>query len=197
MLKYTEYFQKTLEKAKLWLEQAQQRQKAYSDKHRRHVKYEEGEQVLLNSRNLRLKHPGSKKLLPRWVGPFSVERRIGLVAYRLALPNSMHTVHPVFHVSRLAKYRTDGRYQPPPPPIKLEGELKYEVEKILDKRTCKVDSRRRIEYLIHWRSYDHAHDRWEPARNLQHCQESIQAYEDAHRLLPDIGRRGTKRRRDH
>ena len=80
VLKYTEYFQKTLEKAKLQLEQAQKRQKAYSDRHRPHVEYEEGEKVLLNSRNLRLKHPGSKKLSPRWVGPFSIKQRIGPVA---------------------------------------------------------------------------------------------------------------------
>ena len=63
----------------------------------------------VNSRNLKLKHLGSKKLLPRWVGPFTIERRIRPIAYRLALLNSMCTVHPVFHVSRLAEYRTDGR----------------------------------------------------------------------------------------
>ena len=194
VLRYTEHFQKTLEQAKLRLQQAQQRQKAYADRHRRHVEYEEGEQVLLNSRNLKLKHPGSRKLLPRWVGPFTVERHIKPVAYRLALPDSMRIVHPVFHVSRLAGYRTDGRCQPPPPPIELEGELKYEVEKILDKRTRKTGRCNRMEYLIQWRGYDHAHDSWEPVSNLLHCRESIQAYEDSRRLMPDIGRRGSKRR---
>ena len=106
----------------------------------------------------------------------------------------MRTVHPVFHVSRLAEYRTDGRCQPPPPPIELEGELEYEVEKILDKRTRKVGRRNRLEYLIQWRGYDHAHDSWEPVSNLLHCRESIQAYEDSRRLIPDVGRRGSKRR---
>ena len=85
VLRYIEHFQKTLEQAKLRLQQAQQRQKAYADRHKRHVEYEEGEEVLLNSRNLNLKHPGSRKLLPHWVGPFTVERHIGPVAYRLAL----------------------------------------------------------------------------------------------------------------
>ena len=94
--------------------------------------------MLFNSHNLELKHPGTKKLLPHGVGPFIVERRIGPVAYRLELPNSMHTIHPVFHASKLAKYRMDGQCQPPPPLIELEGELEYEVEKILDKRMCKV-----------------------------------------------------------
>ena len=148
----------------------------------------------MNSRNLKLKHPGSKKLLPRWVGPFTVEHRIGPIAYCLALPDSMHTVHPVFHVSRLAEYHTDGWCQPPPPPIELEGELEYEVEKILDKRTYKIGRRNRLEYLIQWRGYDHAHDSWEPVSNLLHCRESIQPYEDSRRLMPDVGRRGSKRR---
>ena len=171
VLRCTKHFQKTLEQPKLRLQQAQQRQKAYADRHKRHVEYEEGEQVLLNSCNLKLKHPGSRKLLPRWVGPFIVERHIGPLAYRLALPNVMRTVHPVFHVSRLAEYRTDGRCQPPP--IELEGELENEVEKIIDKRIRKIGRRNRLEYLIQWRGYDHAHDSWESASNLQHCHESI------------------------
>ena len=127
VLKYIEHFQKTLEKAKLWLEQAQQRQKVYADRHRCHVEYEEGEQVLPNSHNLELKHLESRKLLPRWVGPFIVAHHIGPVAYRLELLNSMHTAPPVFHVSKLMKYHTDGQYQPPPPLIELEGELEYKV----------------------------------------------------------------------
>jgi hypothetical protein len=40
----------------------------------------------------------------------------------------------VFHVSLLEPYREDGRVQPPPPPIELEGALEYEVESIIDHR---------------------------------------------------------------
>ena len=62
-----------------------------------------------------------------------LECHLGAVAYRLELPNSMHTIHLVFHVSKLANCCTHGQYQPPPPPIELEGELKYEFEKTLAK----------------------------------------------------------------
>ena len=106
----------------------------------------------------------------------------------------MRTVHPVFHVSRLIEYRTDGQCQLPPPPIKLEGELKYKVEKILDKQTHNIGRRNRLEHLIQWRGYDQAHDSWEPVSNLLHCRESIQVYEDSCRQMPDVGRRGSKRR---
>jgi hypothetical protein len=40
----------------------------------------------------------------------------------------------VFHVSLLEPYREDGRVQPPPPPIEMEGALEYEVESILEHR---------------------------------------------------------------
>ena len=47
------------------------------------------------------------KLSPRYVGPFEILERIGVVAYRLALPPSLDKVHNVFHVSMLRKCLSD------------------------------------------------------------------------------------------
>ena len=44
------------------------------------------------------------KLSPRYIGPFEMLERVGRVAYRLALPPSLSSVHEVFHVSMLQKY---------------------------------------------------------------------------------------------
>ena len=41
------------------------------------------------------------KLPPRFIGPFEILERMGSVAYRLALPPSMLSVHEVCHVSIL------------------------------------------------------------------------------------------------
>ena len=47
------------------------------------------------------------KLSPRFIGPFEMLERIGIVAYRLVLPPNMSGVHEVFHVSMLWKYIPD------------------------------------------------------------------------------------------
>ena len=50
------------------------------------------------------------KLSPRFIGPFEVLERVGAVAYRLALPPSLSSVHEVFHVSMLRKYTPDSTH---------------------------------------------------------------------------------------
>ena len=47
------------------------------------------------------------KLVPRYIGPFEVLERVGTVAYDLALPPSLSSVHEVFHISMLRKYTLD------------------------------------------------------------------------------------------
>nr|GEX23748.1 putative reverse transcriptase domain-containing protein [Tanacetum cinerariifolium] len=48
------------------------------------------------------------KLAPRYVGPFEIFERIGLVAYRLRLPKELNSVHDTFHVSNLKKCLADA-----------------------------------------------------------------------------------------
>ena len=110
-------------------------------------------------------------MLPRWIGPFTILGRVGKVAYRLDLPESMSRIHPVFHVSKLKPYKASGRVQPPPVPIEIEGELEYEVECILDKRINKRSRRRdSVEYLVKWLGYGHEHNSWEPAKAVANAQ---------------------------
>ena len=48
-----------------------------------------------------------RKLSPKFIGLFEILERVGIVAYRLALPPCMSDVHEVFHVSMLRKYTPD------------------------------------------------------------------------------------------
>ena len=47
------------------------------------------------------------KLSPRFIEPYRILERIGLVAYRLELPPQLSRIHNVFHVLMLWKYRPD------------------------------------------------------------------------------------------
>ena len=47
------------------------------------------------------------KLSPRFIGPFEILERMGIVAYRLTLSPSISGVHEVFHVSMLREYTPD------------------------------------------------------------------------------------------
>ena len=47
------------------------------------------------------------RLSPRFIRPFEILERIGIVAYRLALSPGMSGVHGVFHFSMLRKYTPD------------------------------------------------------------------------------------------
>jgi hypothetical protein len=101
----------------------------------------------MSTKNMMLKHAErSRKLMPRWVGPFKVLQKVGNLAYRLEM-NPGWRIHPVFHVSLLEPYRSDGRVQPPPIPIELEGHLEYEVECMLDHRFSDK-KRQKLSYLI-------------------------------------------------
>ena len=88
---------------------SQSRQKSYADQRRRPLEFEVGEHVFLKISPMRgIMRFGKKgKLSPRFVGPFEILERVGVVAYRLALPPSMFGVHDVFHISMLRKYIRD------------------------------------------------------------------------------------------
>ena len=163
--------------AKRCLHAAQQRQKAYADIRRRDVEFKVGDQVLLSTRNLTMKMVGSAKLMPKYLGPFTISRKINQVAFELDLPPCMK-IHNVFHVSLLNAYRSDGSVHPPPPPTLVDGELEYEVERILlhrDKHPVRGYKIKR-EFLIKWLGYGPEHNTWEPEANLKNCPELLSEY---------------------
>jgi hypothetical protein len=87
----------------------QSRQKSYADKRWRPLEFNVGDHVFLKvTPKLGLRGVFStKKLCPRYMGPFLILKRIGPVAYQLALPPAMSGLHDVFHVSQLKKYISD------------------------------------------------------------------------------------------
>ena len=68
------------------------------------------------------------KLSPRFIGPYEILERIGLVSYRLALPPELAKLHDVFHVSMLRRYRSDESHILPVQEIQVQADLSYDEE---------------------------------------------------------------------
>ena len=75
------------------------------------------------------------KLSPRFIGPFDIIEKVGEVAYRLALPPQISSVHDVFHVSMLRKYEPDPSHVLQWNELELEADVSFEEKavKILDR----------------------------------------------------------------
>ncbi|CAI7788781.1 unnamed protein product [Closterium sp. NIES-54] len=161
-----------LQLARRKLQLAQERQVRYANQHRHHTTFRVGDLVLLSTANLALLNAGtSRKLAPRFVGPFPITKVLSPVTYRLQLPPHM-TIHPVFHVHLLRPYRSPSHpFQPRPPMFSAHPDL-HEVDTILSHRDTSVGH----EYLIHWRNTSGSEDSWEPFSNLSHAPRAIGVY---------------------
>ncbi|GJV27615.1 hypothetical protein Tco_1384063 [Tanacetum coccineum] len=70
------------------------------------------------------------KLALRYVGPFEILERIGLVAYRLRLPEELNSMHDTFHVSNLKRCLADASLHVPLDEIKVDKTLHFVEEPV-------------------------------------------------------------------
>ena len=88
---------------------AQSRWKSYADQRQSPLEFLVGDHVFLNVSPTKgvMRFGRCRKLSPYYIGPYHITKRAGKVAYRLALPPELSTVHIVFHVSMLSKCLAD------------------------------------------------------------------------------------------
>jgi len=170
---FTDRMKNTLEEAKSALAKAKDDMARYYNQRRTQAPiFKPGDRVYLDASDIHTTRP-SKKLSHRCLGPYQVERRVGMNAYRLLLPASMKRLHPVFNVIKLTLAPEDpipGRIAPPPPPPELvDGEEEYLVEEVINSRMF----RKRLQYLVKWEGYNVEHNTWEYAENLDNAQDAI------------------------
>ena len=168
----TKIFQQLVDRAAVHILQAQALQKYYADQKRKEVEFQEGELVWVSTRFMPPR--GSPKFQPRFIGPFKIIKRIGKVAYQLALPASMQQ-HPVFHVSLLQKDRPRDADMLPNEnweAVNLQPEPEYEVEYILDSRGAGKEE----EFLVKWRGFPESSATWEPLSHLENSKDILRAF---------------------
>ena len=117
------------------------------------------------------------------MGPFSVIKPVGEVAYRLQLPEK-RKIHPTVHVSKLRRFEETsefgGRDGLDPPPVLIDNEEEYVGDFVIDHR----GSGKNRQYLISGQGYDRSHNSWEPYHHLVNCSEKLREYFAARRLQP-------------
>ncbi|GJX70422.1 putative reverse transcriptase domain-containing protein [Tanacetum coccineum] len=94
------------------------------------------------------------KLAQRYVGPCEILKRIGLVAYRLRLPDELSSVHDTFHVSNLKKCLADANLHAPLDEIKVDKTLCFveELVEIMEREIKKLKRRNIALVKVRWNS---------------------------------------------
>ncbi|GKF91830.1 hypothetical protein Tco_0275531, partial [Tanacetum coccineum] len=70
------------------------------------------------------------KLAPRFVGPFEIVEKVGLVGYRLDLPKELNGIHDTFNVSNLKKCLADPTLQVHLDDIQVDAKLNFVEEHV-------------------------------------------------------------------
>lgn len=152
---------------------AQAAQKKQADKHRREATFEVGDKVMLSRGNWQTNRP-SDKLDNPMSGPWTILAKKGY-SYKLDLPETWK-IHPVFAPDRLRKAPDDplpGQELQLEPPIEVNGEHEWEVEKLLASRL----NRGRLEYRAQWVGHDED-PVWYPAGNFKNSPHLLEAFHE-------------------
>jgi hypothetical protein len=115
----------------------QNRMKQQADQGHSERQFAEGDQVFFQMQPYKknsLKVDHCQKMAPKFYGPYIVLKRVGQVAYQLALSNHSK-LHPVFHVSYLKKViGTKCQTQTNLPKLDEEGSIWLHPQAFLDQR---------------------------------------------------------------
>ncbi|GJV62552.1 putative reverse transcriptase domain-containing protein [Tanacetum coccineum] len=114
------------------LKAARDHQKSYADKRRKPIEFSVGDHVLLKVSPWKgvVRFGKKGKLAPRFVRTFEIVEKVGLVTYRLRLPEELNGVHDTFHVSNLKKCLADPTLPMPLDEIQVDAKLNFVEEPV-------------------------------------------------------------------
>ncbi|GJS36042.1 hypothetical protein Tco_0534424 [Tanacetum coccineum] len=163
------------------LKAARDRQKSYADNRRKPLEFKVGDLVMLKVSPWKgvIRFGKKGKLAPRYVGPFKILERIGLVAYRLRLPEELSGVHDTFHVLNLKKCLADASLHVPLDEIKVDKTLRF-VEEPVEIMDREVKSLKRSKIAL-------VKVRWNSKRGPEFTWERKDYMKSKHPQLQDLG----------
>ncbi|KAE9603147.1 hypothetical protein Lalb_Chr12g0207381 [Lupinus albus] len=111
----------------------------------------------------------SRKLTVRFIGPYQILKRIGPVAYRIALPPLLSNLHNVFHVTQLRKYVGDPSHEVESDQIELKDKLTFATlpVKILDTSIKRLRGKEIALVKVLWIQVDEGDATWEVERDMR------------------------------
>ena len=140
------------------------------------LNYQIGDQVFVLTKFLWTMQP-SRKLAKRFLGPFTITGKPSSHSFQVKLPDHLHSVHPVFHVSQLELAPCSSipnRVNPSPPLVKVNSNLEYKISYILDSR---IDCQRKplLLYYVQWVGYKGTDEEnsWISATELYHAKKLV------------------------
>ena len=142
----------------------------------------EGDKLLIYGNQFTTHTGRSRKLEPRWYGPFTVvsyDPHTQNYTVDFGSKRYQHKTN-VFHCSVIKPYKPNDDDRFPsrrfdqPAPIKINMQNEWEVDRILDYR----EQRGNPEFLIRWKGFSRDDDSWEPFENLENAQELVQKWWD-------------------
>ncbi|GJX00586.1 reverse transcriptase [Tanacetum coccineum] len=160
--------ERAIDMLKFHIKRAHDRMKKYVDLKRSEREFDVGMWVYLKlqpNRQVTLRQESQNKLSPKYYGPFMITAKVGVVAYRLELPNGSQ-VHQVFHVSQLKLCKGNSLKMGALPHCSEGGLLALEPELILDRRIGKLNNRAAGYVLVKWMGHSEEDVTWELVEDL-------------------------------
>jgi hypothetical protein len=144
---------------------AQSRQKSYTDKRRKPLKFEVGDHIYLQVSPMKgVRRFGIKgKLAPRYIGLYPILDKYGPMSYQVELPVKLSGIHNVFHVFQLK------RCLKPPTDVVIEHTLPLKPDltykaypiKILSQQDRVTRNKTTQFYKIQWNEHFKDEATWE------------------------------------
>ncbi|GBG67408.1 hypothetical protein CBR_g544 [Chara braunii] len=195
----TQKYRELLAKARSNMQKAQVRMQQQANWRRIPCPIRVGDLVWVTSEEFALEQDVSRKLLPKWFGPWMVTSAAGNdpagPSFIIEIPPHL-TVHPIFHASKLAVYTPasatdfpDRRSQDPP---SIDGH--QEVDRVL---THRKHGNKPMQYKVTFKQCDPNDTRWISRADLKASTPLIFAHYEKQRLAKEAAQPARPVRTSH